>query len=85
VISGPICSADLEPDQVDRFTARDRETAARMLPGLGGAFQTFALLAQSEKFSGLDRVGVGVYEALLRKVPGIKIGRVRNGAVEWEG
>jgi hypothetical protein len=30
-------------------------------------------------------VGVGVYEALLRKVPGIKIGRVRNGAVEWEG
>ena len=32
----------------------------------------------------LDFVGLGVYLRLLRALPGIKIGFVRAGAVEWE-
>ena len=84
VISGPMVKPSLQPDETDRFGDSERETALMMSPALGGAFKTYALAAQYEEFTGLDYVGVGVYEALLRKVPGIKIGHVHNGSVVWE-
>ena len=84
VISGPIVKPSLPPDGVSRFGKSEREAALMMSPALGGAFKTYALAAQAEGFSGLDYVGVGVYEALLRTVPGIKIGHVHNGEVVWE-
>lgn len=83
VMRGPMVSPALPPDGVDRFSKADRETALRMAPALGGGFKTLAVMAQSEQFSGMDRVGVAVYESLLRKVPGVKIGKVHNGAVVW--
>jgi hypothetical protein len=61
-----------------------RETAAFMAPALGGAYQTLAIMAQSRQYSGLDSVGVGIYRELLRAIPGIKIGTVRDGAIVWE-
>jgi hypothetical protein len=37
------------------------------------------------EFGALDSVGVGIYERLLRRLPGIRIGRVTGGAIVWEG
>ncbi len=85
VISGPMCDPALPPEGVSRFGADLREAATRMAPGLAGAFGTLATLAQSPSYSGLDTVGVDVYRDLLRTVPGIKIGRVVSGQIEWEG
>lgn len=85
VMNGPMVATHLPPDAVDRFSMADRDAALRMAPGLGGGFKTLAVLAQSETFTGLDRVGVAVYEKLLRQVPGVKIGKVKAGAVCWEG
>lgn len=84
VMNGPMVNPALAPNEVDRFTKADRDRALQMAPALGGGFKTLAVLAQSEKFTGLDRVGVGVYEGLLRKIPGVKIGKVVKGKVEWE-
>jgi len=81
VISGPIVKPSLPPDEVDSFSASDKKCALEMSPALGGAFKTYALLAQCEGFGGLDCVGVGVYEGLLRRIPGIKIGHVHNGEI----
>jgi len=85
VMSGPMVNPALPPDGVDRFSKADRDNALRMAPALSGGYQTLAVLAQSDKFTGLDRVGVAVYESLLRTVPGVKIGKVVKGAVRWEG
>jgi hypothetical protein len=74
----------LAPEAIQRFSQKDRECALRMSVALEGAFKTYALAAQDERFGGLDYVGVGVYEALLRKVPGVRIGHVLAGAVVWE-
>ena len=84
VINGPMVKPDLPPDAIERFSSKQRETAKLMMPGLSGGFDTLAKLAQNEKFSGLDYVGVKVYESLLRQIPGIKIGHVRDGAVVWD-
>ena len=84
VLSGPMVDPKLGPEEVDSFTQKDRETAARMMSGLGGGYKTLAAVAQDEKYGGLDRVGVGIYERLLRQIPGIKFGRVHNGAIVWE-
>lgn len=84
VMNGPMVNPALPLDGVDRFTKADRDAALRMAPALGGGYKNIAVLAQSEKFTGLDRVGVGIFESLLRKVPGVKIGKVQNGAVCWE-
>lgn len=85
VISGPMVDPGLPAGAVRRFS--DGETSARMAGpgGLTGAFRTLAVAAQSPAFSGLDYVACDVYETLLRAVPGVKIGHVRAGAVEWEG
>ena len=84
ILSGPMVSPDLPPDGVDRFSNADRKSALRMLPGLSGGYDTLAILAQDETFTGLDKVGVKVFEGLLRQVPGIKIGHIQNGEVTWE-
>mgnify|MGYP001589621265 CR=1 FL=1 len=84
VLRGPMLDCALPPDGVSKFSLEGRQAARRMLDGLQGAFATYATLAQDEKFTGLDYVGLGIYEALLRRVPGIKIGRVRGGKVIWE-
>jgi hypothetical protein len=83
VLSGPMLSHSLHPDADDKFTDADRKAAARMMPALGGGFKTLAALSQSESYSGLDRVGIGIYERLLLQIPGIKIGRVVTGRVVW--
>ena len=84
-ISGPMVNVDLDPQGVRRFNDSDREAAARMLPGPSGGFETIAAMAIVDKtYSGLDYVGVGIYEALLRKIPGIRFGRVQAGVIVWE-
>lgn len=86
VLSGPMVDPSLAPNEVDRFGKRDRETALAMAPMLAGCYQAYALAAGTDReFSGLDTVGVGIFEALLRTVPGIKIGRVLYGQATWEG
>jgi len=82
VFKGPMCNPSLPPDGYRRFM--DRETARMMLPGLSGAFKAYAEAAQNPQFSGLDYVGTGIFESLLRKIPGIKIGKVLNGKIAWE-
>lgn len=86
VFAGPMLSLELAPDGVRKFGDAERSAALLMCGpgGLEGAFLHFALRAQDEKFSGLDYVGLHVYAALLRKVPGIRFGRVEKGVVEWE-
>jgi hypothetical protein len=84
VMSGPMVDPGLPPEGIDRFSQASKDTALLMAPALGGGYQTLAVLAQSEKFTGLDRVGVAIFEGLLRKVPGVKIGKVHNGAVAWD-
>jgi hypothetical protein len=83
IISGPMVDPALAPGAVSRFT--DRGTAARMAPGLEGAFGTIAALAASESYGGLDTVGVDVYRGLLRAVPGVKVGTVHAGVIAWDG
>lgn len=85
VMNGPMVSPKLPADGVERFSQKDRETALMMAPALGGGYQTLAVMAQSESYSGLDRVGVGVFAGLLRQIPGVKVGKVVKGAVVWEG
>ena len=84
VISGPMLDLHLPPGGVRRFGAEGRETARRMLPGLAGAYRTLAAVAQSESYTGLDQAGLGIWERLLRAIPGVRFGRVRSGQVEWE-
>jgi hypothetical protein len=84
VFSGPMVNPELPPNGVEHFSDADRKAALRMLPGLSGGYDTLAMLAQSEAFTGLDYIGVGVFEALLRSVPGVRIGHVKNGAIAWE-
>jgi hypothetical protein len=47
-----------------------------------------ALSDKVESFTGassIDHVALDVFEGLLRKIPGIKFGRVVKGRVVWEG
>ena len=83
VLSGPMVDPTLGDYEDDKFTDADRKALDRMMPGLEGGFKTIAALAQSPTYGGMDKVGVGIYEALLAKIPGIKIGRVKNGVIEW--
>jgi hypothetical protein len=84
VMNGPTVEPSLPPGEVDRFSAADRAAAAQMLPGLSGGYDTLIQTALAdESWTGLDRVAVDVYETILAKVPGIRIGHVRDGKVEW--
>lgn len=82
VISGPMCDPGLPPEGINRWN--DHDAAARMAPGLSGAFHDLAIAAQSEHYSGLDYVGIAVYRRLLEKVPGVRFGRIRNGVAVWD-
>lgn len=84
VVGGPLLDVSLNPDEHVTFSKELRKTALNMVPALEGVFKAYALAAQDEKFGALDTVGIGVYEGLLRKVPGIKIGHVINGMISWE-
>jgi len=84
VFKGPMCKPGLPPGTVKRFSLEERKAAVSMLPGLSGGFADLAAMALAG-LSSLDEVAVDVYEACLRAVPGMKIGHVRNGSVEWEG
>lgn len=85
IISGPMCDPGLGIAEVSRFGDKDKESLARMKPLLGGAFRRLAeVVEQNPKFTGLDRVGVGIYKELLKAIPGMKIGHVLNGKVVWE-
>ena len=85
ICHGPMVGVDLPENTVDRFTAQDREAAKRMLPGLSGGFETLAKVAiEHESYCGLDKVSLDVYEKMLRKLPGMRIGHVIDGAVIWE-
>lgn len=84
IISGPMVDPALPLMGVSKFVADLRETAGRMAPALTGAFQTLAQTAADDPtYSGLDTVGVGVYRGLLATVPGIRLGTVRDGAIDW--
>lgn len=83
VVNGPMPDSSLAPDEGQRFSDSTRERAARMIPGMSGAFEALASAAQDPAYTGLDRVGLNIYESLLRKIPGIKIGHVRSGVVVW--
>jgi hypothetical protein len=62
-----------------------RKAAKRMLPGLSGGFETLAKVAiENERYCGLDKVSLDIYEKMLRKLPGMKIGHIINGEVSWE-
>ena len=84
VCNGPMCDPSLPPDGIKRFSQELRESARSMMPGLGGAFKALAGAAQEEDFTGLDYVGLAVYENILRAIPGIKIGHVYHGEILWE-
>ncbi len=81
VIAGPMLDVSLDPGSVKRF--QDREALAFMLPGLGGSFKTVASLNLSG-LSSLDYVGADVYRQLVRQIPGIKLGKVQDGRIDWE-
>jgi hypothetical protein len=77
----------IPPDGERRFSDCSKRIAAHMLPGLGGAYKTLAEAATDPQagYTSLDFVGVEVWFKLLREaVPGIKIGRVRDGMIVWE-
>lgn len=74
VINGPMLNLGLPADAWEKF--QDHETARHMATMLQGGFYTLAVAAQNANFRGLDYVGIGVFEGLLRKVPGVRIGRV---------
>lgn len=83
IISGPMIDTKLNPDEYEKFN--HRESAKNMIPMMEGAFKTYLTAAvEDETFSGLDCVGVNVYKRLLQKIPGVKVGYVKNGKVEWE-
>jgi hypothetical protein len=84
VISGPMVDPSLGPDEVNRFTTKDRDAMTQMLPGLQGGFKTLATLALDQNYGGLDKVGVNIYYTLLKQVSGMRLGHVRGGKVEWE-
>jgi len=83
VLNGPTPDPSLAPDAVRRLSDETRKAAERMLPGMSGAFASLAAAAQDPTHTGLDSVGLGVYERELRKIPGMKIGHVRDGVVVW--
>lgn len=84
VTRGPMINTEIPPDMIESFSSELRRAALEMAPALGGGFQAYALAAQDPRCTSLDLVGVGVYEGLLRKVPGVRIGRVMAGAIVWE-
>ena len=81
-LSMPMVNVDLPKGETEPFTDKARESARYMIPGLGGSFQTLALLAQDKTYSGLDYVSLDIYASLWRKA-GARIGRFTGGRIVW--
>jgi len=84
---GHVCLSDAGRSAARRWRHDCQLVTRRVLPGLGGAYKTLAEAATDPQagYTGLDFVGVEVWFKLLREaVPGIKIGRVRDGMIVWE-
>ena len=85
VMSGPMLDTSLSPGEVDKFSTVDKQVVKHMYGGLSGEFINLAnKVITDENFSGLDSVALDIYETLLRKVSGIRIGRVKDSEVVWE-
>lgn len=85
VLEGPMLDTKLPLGSEDRIDDAFRERAAKMLKGLGGGFKTLVARAIIDKgYTGLDSVSIDIYEYILRTIPGIKIGHVKDGKVVWE-
>jgi hypothetical protein len=78
VISGPMLSWDVPAGHVYRFA--QPQTCGNWVEDR----RLFAEPWNGQELGGFDYVSLDVFEALLRRVPGIRIGRVRRGAVAWE-
>ncbi len=82
VFKGPMSDCTLNPGEYHKF--QDMEALKRMVVNLKGGFQFLGAMALAG-FSSMDTVATDIYLALLReKVPGVKIGTVKNHQVEWE-
>lgn len=81
VINGPMLGLGLEPNEVDGF--RDREAAARMLPGFSGSWKHLLKAAvELPEFRGFDRVGLHVFVKLYQEV-GSRIGVRHGNVMRW--
>jgi hypothetical protein len=68
IISGPMVDPTLPQGTVRKLSERFPQIWGRLTDDLGG----------------LDYVATDIFRELLAGVPGVKIGRVANGAVAWE-
>ena len=75
VFAGPMFDPSLKANQINRFN--DRQTIeVDNLDALTFGFD-------GADIRGLDMVGSGVYLALLKRIPGIKLGTVKDKEVIW--
>jgi hypothetical protein len=85
IMRGPMCSPELPLGTVERFGEDLKKSAKMMLPGLSGGYEVFVKEALSDSsYTGLDKVAIDLYKELLKKIPGMRTGYVRNGSVVWE-
>lgn len=73
VINRPLLDLRLQPNQFKEFLEWSYQPIQEHSPG-----------SPLPDLHSLDYVGIGLYETLLRAVPGIKIGRVFGDAISWE-
>lgn len=69
----PIVDHTLPPWGVDKIYQEDVATLAMAIDD-----------PQATNLRSLDRVGINHHERLLRSVPGIRVGRVVGGQIDWE-
>jgi len=82
VINGPMVDLKLPENTVNRFSGH--ETAAIMLPAMGGSFQSLAAKAiKDREWKGLDYISLDLYIAAWKEM-GAKVGYYRDGKVEWD-
>lgn len=84
VMNGPVCSPELPPGTHERFRTELLESAKRMLPGMEGIWKNqLSKAINNPDYYGLDRVSPDVYKEFLKAVPGMKVGHIREGKIEW--
>jgi hypothetical protein len=84
VLSGPMVDVGLAPDEEDRFTDALRKRAQQMKPLMSGGMDTL-VDNEAKGFCSLDSVGLDLYLDYWRAFEGIRVGRVTDGKVVWEG
>lgn len=86
-IQGPMLNTKLGPTEVSRFNGRDSIVFGAMVSefesGIRNSFTNLCAMAQNEKFSGLDEVGIDVYLAV-KKTGGARIGKMIGHSVVWD-